>query len=98
MAGIVSGAGIFTISTLVFVGVIIYTVVLIGKNIASPDDAGVLTQISYVNGGLIALMTLIAFSFTNAYPAAKDKYLLIITHVALFLSVMAVSILAIQKF
>jgi hypothetical protein len=98
MASIVSGTGTFWVSAVVFIGVIIYTVVLIGQNIASPDDHGVLTQISYVNGGLIALMTLIAFSFTNAYPAAKDKYILLITHLALFLGIMAVSILAIQKF
>ncbi len=95
----VVGNGVFLLASIAFVGAMIYTYILIGKSTTSSDTDmdKVLTQIAYVNGALVALMMLIAFSFTNANPAFKDRYILIVTHIALFFSVLSVSILAIQK-
>lgn len=95
----VVGNGVFLLSAIAFAGALVYTYILIGKSTTTSDaDVDkILTQIAYVNGALVALMTLIAFSFTNAYPAFRDRYILILTHFALFLSVLSVSILAIQR-
>ena len=54
-------------------------------------------NISYTNGGLIVLMLLIGYSYTRNYPDVRDNYIFILIHIALFLSLLAVSISVITK-
>lgn len=94
------GTGIFLLLSAAFVGVLGYTISLFVKTEGQKTDSdldSMMMKIGYMNGALIALMMLISFSFLNTNPALKDKYLLVMTHVAVFFSIMAFSFSAIVK-
>jgi hypothetical protein len=95
-----SGA-LYTIGTALFVTCIVVTFVYLGKATSSASNAqeidSAITTIAYTNGGLIALMMILAYSYVRSYPDTRDNYVFLMTHVAVFLSLLGVSIAVITK-
>jgi hypothetical protein len=52
--------------------------------------------VSTINGIIIALMCILSFVYTRVAPYQERAYILVLLHITLFLSLMAVSIAAFQ--
>ncbi len=93
-------AGVWLSAILLIAGLII-TFVMTGKVTGSCDRTQevdkALSTIAYVNGAAILLMTLLALTYVRSFPDMRDNYIFLMTHLALFLSLMGVSIAVIAK-
>ena len=89
------------ITLLIFMGVLIYTFVVVGKVTANADNSVVfddtIKTIAGMNGTLMALMTLIAFQYVRSDINAGPPYIFLMLHFNLFLSLLAVSISVLSK-
>jgi hypothetical protein len=96
------GAGNFVlgIGMVLFAVTLIYTFTIAAKVTSTSDTAqqvdAALAQIGWANGGLITLLLIIAFSYVRMYPELRDNYIFVMMHIALYVSVMAVSIAVIK--
>lgn len=74
---------------------------MLGKATSSSSTAqevdNAITTIAYTNGALIAVMMLLAYSYVRSYPETRDNYIFLMTHVALFLSLLGVSVAVLSK-
>ncbi len=67
-----------------------------GKDVGSEMAAGI-TNIVWVNTIMIIILGIIAMIYIGANPAVERTYSLMMTHIALLISIIAASIPALQK-
>jgi hypothetical protein len=85
-----------------FIALVITNFVVIGNATSQGEDnasemkSAIVTVIS-INAVIIALLGLVAYSYTRANIGTESTYLMIVTHLTLLLSLTAVGISAVQK-
>lgn len=85
---------------ILFVSLIIYNFVFIGRVSPNPDNQEVdeaIRMIMYINGGLIFILLFLSFYYVQVNPAVEKRYVFLMLHVNLFFALLAVSISVLTK-
>ena len=92
---------LMSIVMLAFVGSIIYTLVAVGNATASKDNknetALSIFNITIVNGVFIVILGGASYFYFTNNPAGYDAYVMIMLHIALFMSILSSSISAMHQ-
>jgi ABC-type phosphate transport system substrate-binding protein len=95
------GTGLFAVASVACIACAVAAFIMVGRVSATCDNKeqvdSAIQTIAYTTGGIIAFMTLLASSYVRAYPDTRDNYIFVLVHVALFLSLLGVSIGVISK-
>ena len=91
----------FYTAIILFGAALVYTAFTLSKFTGIKDNSNefydAVKLISFANGGLILMMTLISFHYIKSDITAGPSYLFLMLHFNLFLSLMAVSVAVLSK-
>ena len=86
---------------LLFLGTVAFTLIYIGTAGSRPDSKkDTVTQIQtlgIVNFFIIFAFAIMSYYYMEAFPQARENYILFMTHAAVFLGLMAVSIATLNQ-
>jgi len=87
---------LIVITIILFIGIFIWTFLTVfsvtAKNDNSLNMINAMTNVVIVNFVMVMFFTGIALWYTNSYPAMQQPYMMLLLHINILLSIIAVSI------
>lgn len=92
---------ILLIAVLGFMAGVVYTFVEVSQSVGSSDNkhemSKAISTVALVNSVLTIILFGVGLAYVNAYPNAARIYYMFIAHAAILLSIISVSVTALQK-